>query len=230
MLEHMKKPINKKKLVIIIISSIVASIALAVAIPFTIFGIRSASIKKDYSYLRNDPTYSNKIEVTGLNLVTQHISCGYASIEMMSTYYGKTVTEDELDARNRSISTSSSRGFLKEINYSIPNKNFVMHTYLNHDVLLKEICISLKKNNPVVIEWAAQYENSWTLHFSIVSSIDLGNDLVTIYNPYGYIENISVDEFISRTSFEAYKNLDFFLAFGFAYGAFHKNTLFFSNL
>ena len=225
----MEKKKSKKKLVIIIVSSIIASLALAVAIPFTILAIKSASIKNDYSYLRTDPTYSQKVEVTGLSLVTQHVSCGYASIEMVSTYYGNPVTEDELDNRNRSISTSTSQGFLKEINYSIPGKNFVMHDYLKHDELLKEIYDSLKKNNPVVIEWAAQYENTWTLHFSVVSSLDLGNDKVTIYNPYGYIENISVTEFISRTSFEAYTNLEFFLAFGFAFGAFHKNVIFFAS-
>ena len=56
MLEHMKKPVNKKKLAIIISCSIVGALALAVAIPFTIFGIRSAAIKKDYFYLRTHPT------------------------------------------------------------------------------------------------------------------------------------------------------------------------------
>ena len=33
----------------------------------------------------------------------------------------------------------------------------------------------LKNSNPVAIEWAAKYENEWTLHFSVVSGLDLGN-------------------------------------------------------
>ena len=217
----MKKPVNKKKLSIIIICSTVLALVLSVAIPFSILGIRSLSIKNNYSYLKTDPTYSSKVEVEGVELVTQHISCGYASIEMVSSYYGNKVTEDELDARNHSISTSSSRGFLQEINRSIPTKKFTMHTYLKHDILLKEICISLKKENPVVIEW--------TLHFSVVTGLDLSNDNVQIYNPYGYIENITTDEFINRTSFAAYSNIPLFLNFGFAFGAFHKNTLFFAK-
>ena len=94
--------------------------------------------------------------------------------------------------------------------------------------MLKEIHDSLKSNNPVAIEWAAKYEDEWTLHFSVVSGLDLVNDNVTIYNPYGYIENINVDEFISRTSFKAYKNIPLFLNFGFAFGAFGKNTIFYS--
>ncbi len=220
---------KKKKIVIIIISSIVASLALGVGIPFAILGIRTANLKSDYSYLKDDPNYAMKVSTDEIELVTQHVSCGYASIEMISNFYGNKVTEDELDSRNKTVSTSTSNGFLKEINKSISSKSFVMHTYLKHDKLLKEIHDSIKNNNPVAIEWAAKYENEWTLHFSVVSSIDIGNDLVTIYNPYGYIENISVDEFIDRASFTAYKNIPFFLSFGFAYGAFDKNAIFYAE-
>ena len=218
----------KKKTKIITISiagGLVVTLGLAIAIPFTILGIKTASLADNYSYLKEDATYKEKVEITGLNLVTQHVSCGYASIEMISSYYGSPVTEDDLDARNKAVSTASTNGFLMEINKSIPEKTFVMHTYLKQDVLLKEIHNSLENGNPVAIEWAAQYENEWTLHFSVVSGLDLQNDNVTIYNPYGYIENIKVDEFLNRTSFKAYKHIPLFLNFGFAYGAFHKNAI-----
>ena len=148
---------------------------------------------------------------------------------MISTYYGSPVTEDDLDARNGAISTSTSKGFLNEINKSIPTHKFVMHSYLKHDVMLKEIHESLKNNNPVAIEWAAKYGNEWTLHFSVVSGLDVKNDVVTVLNPYGYIENINVDEFVNRTSFKAYSNIPLFLNFGFAFGAFDKNTIFYAK-
>ena len=168
------------------------------------------------------------MEVTGLKLVTQHVSCGYASIEMISEYYGNVVTEDDLDEKNNgAVSTSSTSGFLKEINESISDKKFAKKTYLANDNYLKEIHNSLAKNNPVAIEWAAKYQEEWTLHFSVVTMMDLGNDQITIYNPYGYIENINCEEFLSRTTFKAYKNLPLFLNFGFAFGAFDKNTLFY---
>ena len=219
---------KKKKIVFIIIGSIVLSLSLAVAVPFIILGFNTSKIKVDYSYLKEDVNYQNKVEIDDLELVTQHVSCGYATIEMMSSYYGDKVTEDVLDARNGAISTSSSKGFLKEIKKSIPSKNFVMSSYLRNDELLKTIYDSIKRNNPVAIEWAAKYEGEWTLHFSIVSALDIKNDSVTVYNPYGYIENINIDEFLNRTSFEAYKSIPLFLNFGFAYGAFHKNTVFYS--
>ena len=218
----------KKKALIILISSIVGALVLSVAIPFTILGIRTASLKANYSYLKDDATYKEKVEVVDLEIVKQHVSCGYASIEMISSFYGNKVTEDDLDSRNGAISTASTNGFLKEINKSIPSKTFVKRTYLKHDQLLKEIHDSLKNSNPVAIEWAAKYENEWTLHFSVVSGLDLANDNVAVYNPYGYIENINVDEFINRTTFKAYKNIPLFLNFGFAFGAFHKNTVFYA--
>ena len=221
---------KKKKLAIIISASVVGALVLAVAVPFTILGIRTAQLKSNYSYLKTDTNYSTEVEVTGIELVKQHVSCGYASIEMISDYYGDKVTEDVLDARNKSVSTASSDGFLKEINKCIPTQKFVMRSYLKNDVLLKEIHDSLKKNNPVALEWAAKYENKeWTLHFSVITGLDLSNDVVTVYNPYGYIENIGVDEFISRSTFNAYKNIPLFLNFGFAFGAFHKNTIFYAK-
>ena len=148
---------------------------------------------------------------------------------MISSFYGNRVTEDELDARNGAVSTSSTGGFLEEINKCIPSKTFEEHTYLKNDELLKNIYDSLKNNNPVAIEWAAKYENEWTLHFSVVSGLDLSQDKVAVYNPYGYIENIGTEEFLSRTTFDAYENLPLFLNFGFAYGAFHKNAIFYAK-
>ena len=219
---------NKKKLTIIICSSIIGAIMLVMVLPFIILGIKTASIESDYSYLKDDVNYSERVKVEGLSLVTQHISCGYASIEMVSEYYGNKVTEDDLNAKNASISTSSSKGFLNEINESISTKDFKIKTYLKTDVMLKEIYDSLKNGNPVVVEWAAQYEGEWTLHLSVISSLDIKNDSVTIFNPYGYIEILNLDEFVNRMSFKAYEKMPGFLNFGFAFGMFDKNTIYYA--
>ena len=81
----------------------------------------------------------------------------------------------------------------------------------------------------MALEWAALYEEEWTLHFSLISSLDISNDVITVYNPYGYIEEINLNEFISRSTFTAYKNMPLFLGFGFAFGAFEKNTIFYAQ-
>ena len=221
---------KKSKLILCICSIVVGSLALAVAVPFIVLGIRTASLDADYSYLKNDNNCSIKVSVEGIELKKQEVSCGYATIEMLSNYYNDKVDEKELEKRNNgAITTASSSGFLKEANKTISNKQFVKRSYLKNDALLKEIHESLQNNNPVALEWAALFEGEWTLHFSLISALDLSNDKIEIYNPYGYIEDISISSFIDRASFKAYKNMPMFLGFGFAFGAFEKNTIFYAK-
>lgn len=52
---------------------------------------------------------------------------------------------------------------------------------------------------------------------------------VTIYNPYGYIENIELKELVDRTSFKAYKGMPLFYNYAFALGMFDKNTIFYAK-
>ncbi len=220
---------SKKKIAIIIVA-VALAVIITLASPFIVLSCRTCALKSDYSYLKTDKTYSVKAEVSGIELVTQHISCGYATIEMLSSYYGKKVTEDELsDKNNGGISTASSGGFLKEINASIPGRTFNKHEYLKDDELLKSIHDALSSGHPVAIEWAAEYKGEWTLHFSVVTGLDLAADTVTVYNPYGYIENITAQELLERTSFRAYEKMPLFLRFGFAFGAFDKNTVFYAE-
>ncbi len=221
---------EKKKILIIGISAAITSLVLALVIPIGININKTMKLETNYSYLKNDPEYSTKAQVEEVDLVTQHISCGYATIEMMSSFYGNKVTEDDLDTKNNGkLSTSSSKGFLKEINDSIPSKTFEMHSYLGHDELLKQIHTSLKNNNPVAIEWAAKYEEEWTLHFSLITGLDIKNHTVEVYNPYGYIENIMLEDLLYRATFNAYSNMPLFLQLGFAFGALKKNTIFYAN-
>lgn len=218
---------KKTKIIIGISCGLVGALVVTAGIPLIVDAVKTNNLNADYSYLRNDTNYKDKVEITGLELVTQHVSCGYATIEMISGFYGNKVTEDDLDSRNSVVSTQTSKGFLDEINKSIPSHSFVKRSYLKHDALLKEVHDAIKDNKPVALEWAAKYENEWTLHFSVVSAIDLGNDKVTIYNPYGYIENIEVKEFVDRTSFKAYKGMPLFYNYAFAFGTFDKNTIFY---
>ncbi len=218
---------NIKRVIVISVSALVGAVVLAIAIPFTVLAVKTANIKSDYAYLIEDAKYKTAVEVEGLEHVTQEISCGYATIEMMSAFYGERVSEETLSERNNgAITTSSSSGFLDEINKTIKDKEFKKSSYLKNDELLKEIHDSLSSNNPVAIEWAAKYKDEWTLHFSVISALDLEGDNIVVYNPYGYIENLPIDIFIGRSTFEAYKDMPLFLNFGFAFGAFEKNTIF----
>ena len=128
---------KKAKVTIIVVSALVGALVLTASIPLIIDAVKTNNLNADYSdavktnnlnadysYLRNDAKYKDKVEITGLELVTQHVSCGYATIEMISSFYGNKVTEDDLDARNSAVSTQTSQGFLDEINKSIPEHKF----------------------------------------------------------------------------------------------------------
>lgn len=213
---------KKKKITLITSISIASSLALALIIPFSIYGIRSAVIDNSYSYLlKENKLTDKKIDVP---LVKQDISCGYAIIEMLSDYYGNKVTEEQLSEKNNGgISTATTSGFVKEINQTIENVNYVSKEYLKNDALLLTINKSLLNDKPVAVEWAAKLDNEWTLHWSVVTGMD--QEHVYVNNPYGYKEEISYEEFISRTTFKAFENMHIGYQFGFAYGLFSKNTI-----
>lgn len=218
---------RKRFIVLTIVATLFAAGILTVTVPFIVLSVKTNSLQADYTYLRKDAKYSTKVGVEGVELVTQHISCGYATIEMMSSFYGAKVSEDDLSAKNNgNISTSSSGGFLSELSRSIPSKKFVDKKYLKNDELLKDVHDSLDKGNPVAVEWAAYYEKEWTLHLSLVSEIDIGGDQVTVYNPYGYIEYLTLSEFLGRTTFTSFEKIPPALGFGFAFGIFDKNAVF----
>ena len=54
------KPMGKRKVGIIIASSITAALGLAVAIPFSVLGIRSGIMDNDYSYLIKENKITTK--------------------------------------------------------------------------------------------------------------------------------------------------------------------------
>ena len=213
---------KKKKIALIASFSLLGALLLTLAIPFSVYGIKSSRIDVPYSYLMEE----GKIEEKKLDvpLVKQEISCGYAIIEMLSSFYGNPVSEEDLYSKNKqTVSTSTTSGFVKEINETIQGVSYSSKEYLKNDELLLTINRSLLKEKPVAVEWAAKLNGEWTLHWSIVTGMDLQR--VFVNNPYGYQEEISYDEFLSRTSFKAFESMNLGYQFGFAFGLFSKNTV-----
>ncbi len=214
---------RKRKVILIIVCAFVFILLASVAVPFAIFGIRSQRTETDYAYLFRENRIRD-VKIDNVPLVHQEISCGYAIIQMLSSYYGNPVTESDLYEQNgQSVSTSSTAGFVREINRTIPGKDYVSKEYMAADEMILEINRSLLSGDPVAVEWAAQLDGEWTLHWSVVTGMD--QEHVYISNPYGYTETISYAEFISRTTFRAFDPMPFGYYFGFAYGLFSKNTI-----
>jgi hypothetical protein len=118
-------------------------------------------------------------------------------------------------------------GFLKEMARQFPEWNITRCVNIPNTDLLEKIYMSLNNGFPVPIEFAAKNSSSqWTLHFGIVTAIDLFNNNIAVLNPYGYEETYSIQDFISATRYESYKDMEWYFKIGFNMGLFHKNTIY----
>ena len=210
-----------------IISGIVVGIMVCIiAVALIMLQSRTSAILNDISGIRDNEKYKTPVYVDGIEVITQDVSCGYAVIEMFAAWSGKNITEESLYNEYGSVVTSTGDAFCKEMNKQFPEYATTIHKYLSNTELIDKVYDSLAKGIPVPFEWAALLGNEWTQHYSLIIGADIPNDKITVANPYGYYEELSVKEFLDRTSFEAYKNMPFYLNLGFAFGIFEKNTIF----
>lgn len=210
----------------IILGIIVALLLIIVGAALLRVTIKTNKLNNDYSILISDAQYNKAVILDNIEVIEQSISCGYATIEMFSKWNNNVITEEDLYKQYGKVTTSTGTSFCKEMNKQFPEYVTTKYSYMNNTSLLKTIYTSLNNGIPVPIEWAADYEGEWTLHYSLVTGIDLANDNVVVANPYGYIEELTIKEFLNRTSFNAYENMPFYFKLGFAFGFFEKNTVF----
>ena len=214
------------KVTVIAIVAILGALALVAIVGLSLLQVRTASLHDDWQSARQDVKLSAPVQVEGVEVITQDVSCGYAVIEMFSAWNGGDVTEESLYDEYGKVVTSTGQSFCDEMNKQFPNYKTTMRKNLTDTELLRAVRSSLEAGVPVPFEWAAKSGDEWTLHYSIVTGMDLEGDKVTVANPYGYVEELPVGEFLSRTSFESYEDMPLFLKLGFAFGIFEQNTVF----
>ncbi len=188
--------------------------------------IRTNAILRDWSSLYGNEKYASPVSAEGVEVITQDVSCGYACIEMFSAWSGGNVNEESLYDTYGKVVTSTGKSFCEEMNRQFPGYRTTMHKYVPNPELIDLIYDTLAKGIPVPFEWAAKYGDDWTLHYSLITGLDVPGDRITVANPYGYTEELSLAEFLDRTSFEAYENMPFFFRMAFALGIFEKNAVF----
>ena len=220
----MKKKAIKKTVTAVVIVLVLLILVCAAAL--VRIHVKTAAIRTDYSAVFRDEKYQKPVRVDGVEVITQDVSCGYAVIEMFSRWNGGDLTEEDLYAEYGKVVTSTGKAFCEEMNKRFPEYTTTMRSYLTNTELIDAVYTSLSEGKPVPVEWAARYGDDWTLHYSLIVGMDIPNDRVTVANPYGYMEEISVAEFLDRTSFAAYEHMPLFLKLGFAFGFFEKNTVF----
>jgi len=214
-----------KKLLIGILAFIGALIVLAIA-AIGILQIRTHIILDDYSSVYENEKYKTPIMIDGVDVIRQDVSCGYAVLEMFSSWSGHSVTEKSLYDQYGKVITSTGKAFCKEMNIQFPEYTTTICKYLKNTELIDAVYENLSNGIPVPFEWAALYGDDWTLHYSLIIGADIPADKITVANPYGYYEELTVAELLNRTSFEAYEKMPLFLKLGFAFGIFEKNTVF----
>jgi len=208
-----------------ILAFIGALIVLAIA-AIGILQIRTHIILDDYSSVYENEKYKTPIMIDGVDVIRQDVSCGYAVLEMFSSWSGHSVTEKSLYDQYGKVITSTGKAFCKEMNKQFPEYTTTICKYLKNTELIDAIYENLSDGIPVPFEWAALYGDEWTLHYSLIIGADIPADKITVANPYGYYEELTVAELLNRTSFEAYEKMPLFLKLGFAFGIFEKNTVF----
>lgn len=219
----MKKSV---KITIAVLSLLIIATGLISGIAFAVLALKTNRINDDFSFVYTSEKYSEAVRVDNVEVIEQEISCGYAVIEMFSAWQGGDITEQTLFDRYGKIVTSTGKAFCDEFNKQFLEYGTTVYKYLKNSELIDKVYESLMKGIPVPIEWAAMYRDEWTLHYSLVIGMDIPRDIVTVANPYGFIENISLKELVDRTTFNAFENMPFFYSLGFAFGVFEKNTVF----
>ena len=173
----------------------------------------------------------NAIRIENTPTVHLSITCGYATIEWMTEFLGDPVSEKELLSQNNGkVVTAFPKKFGRELekhlgsNYSV---NSIYHA--NNQEILLSMHTSLEKGFPLPISFAAVDDTNrphYTLHYSIVTGMDMSNDQIYISNVYGYEEVYSIQDFLSAMNFNNYENMPIFIKMGIFFGLFDKNTIY----
>ena len=107
--------------ILIAIVCILLVVLLLIVVMFIRQAIIDYKINDDYTSVVNDISYQTPVSVEGVNFIEQKISCGYACIEILSSWQGNDITEQTLFEDNGGmISTSMGTGFLDEISKQFP--------------------------------------------------------------------------------------------------------------
>lgn len=217
---------KRKSVALIILEIPVVILSIFIAFSFVRLKFKSDQINDDYSSCFQNEKYRESVSVENVECITQDVSCGYAVIEMFSKWDGGDITEEKLYDEYGRVVTSTGKAFCEEMNKRFPEYNTRMYKYLTNSEMINLIYDSLYEGMPVPIEWAAEKDGVWTLHYSLVTGMDIPDNTVTVANPYGYYETVSLDEFLERTRFDAYDNIPLFFKAAFAFGVFEKNSIF----
>lgn len=222
---------KKLKIISFSVAAFFAVIAIAVFVAWNMQRSMDKQINDDISALYTNSRYSQPVLAEGVDVMEQQVSCGYASIELFARWSGAAVTEQKLFSDSgEKVTTSTAGGMEKAMNRYLSGYKAGMHENLKNTELIQRIYDSLSGGVPVVAAFAAKDAATGepTLHYSLVTGLDIPGDRVTVSNTYGYEETYTVAEFLKATRLESDEKMPFLVEMGVLFGIFRKNTIFVS--
>ena len=118
---------------LLMIAAVIAGVIVAAgAIELTALQIRTKAVLDDYSPVYENEKYQKPIMIEGINVIEQNVSCGYAVIEMFSSWNGSQITEQSLYDQYGKVVTSTGKAFCKEMNKQFPDHHTTMYRYLKN--------------------------------------------------------------------------------------------------
>ncbi len=88
------KAVRKKLLTAALI--VIGVLILTTAAALISLEVRTNAMLDDYSTVYDNEKYQKNVMADNVEVITQDISCGYAVIEMFSSWDGKSITEEAL--------------------------------------------------------------------------------------------------------------------------------------
>jgi hypothetical protein len=155
----------------------------------TINGLQSRIIELDNIFVLKQPNST---------------SCGITTIAIASNYFNNT-NYSVNDYVEKYTTGSSSGGDMKDwLQREMPERSILYKENVTAEEMIRDIHASLDNKNPVVIMFGAvniYNEPYYDFHASLVYGINLDDETITIANAYGYIEEISLVDFLNRMSY-----------------------------
>lgn len=87
---------KRTKAVVTCILVFAGSLIVIAVVALGILQIRTSNILDDYSSVYKNEKYKTPIMIDGVDVIRQDVSCGYAVLEMFSSWSGHSVTEKSL--------------------------------------------------------------------------------------------------------------------------------------
>ncbi len=123
-----QKTVLKRLLTVSLI--VIGILILTAAAALILLEVRTNAMLDDYSSVYDNEKYRKKVTADNVEVITQDISCGYAVIEMFSSWDGKSITEETLYNEYGRVVTSTGKSFRDEMNKQFPEYTTTMHKYL----------------------------------------------------------------------------------------------------